>query len=208
MILTIWKKTDKDRNCLIKIENSVWGMLSEKALRTLFHYKLGSLEITEAQAKFLQEELLKSAWNKLLDWLAHQERSEFESRDYLKKRYFHASIIEQCVSEAKKKKFLDDERYTRLLVESLITRQKSPIQIKTKLIEKRLPSTLWEPILSQMYAPEDKRNNLRFQAEKLVRKHAELDKSKCFEKCLTSLYRKGFEVDEARDVLAELIFNR
>jgi SOS response regulatory protein OraA/RecX len=148
MILSIWKKTDTNRNCLIKINDSVWGSMGEKALRTLFHYHVGTFEITESEAKFLQEELLQTAWNNLLNWLVRQERSSFESSEYLKRQLFHSDIINKCLIEAGNKHFIDDSRYCRLLIESLITRQKSPRQIKGKLIEKRLPATLWEPLLT------------------------------------------------------------
>jgi SOS response regulatory protein OraA/RecX len=208
MILTIWKKTDKSRNCLIKIDNSVWGSMGEKTLRTLFHYHLGSFDITESEAQFLQDELLRTAWNKLLDWLARQERSTTESRDFLKKHYFNSTIIEQCISEALKKDFIDDERYCRLLIESLLIRQKSLMQIKTKLIEKRLPSNLWEPVLAELCVPSEQKSILQTQAEKVYLRYYKLDKNICYEKCLTALYRKGFDLDDAREALARLVWNK
>jgi len=205
MTLSIWKKSEQDRNCLIKIDDSVWGTISERALRTLFHYRVGSVEITASEAQFLQDELLKVAWNKLLEWLSRQERSTSECKAYFKKYRFHATIIEQCLAEGIKKRYIDDERYCRLLIESLLNRQKSPVQIKGKLIEKRLPTALWEPLLSEMSPPETKKSIIMAQAEKAYSRYAHLDKKSCFEKCLTALYRKGFALDEARDAL-DLLF--
>lgn len=208
MILTIWKKSDKDRNCLIKIENSVWGTLSEKVLRTFFHYHIGSVEITDSEAKFLREELQRTAWNKLLDWLARQEHSALESRVYLKKHQFHSSIIELCITEALKKNYIDDARYCRLLIESLLNRQKSPFQIKTKMIEKRLPANIWGPILEELSVPEEQKSILRTQAEKAYQRYHKLEKRECYDKCLTALYRKGFDMDDAREVLAAIIWQQ
>jgi SOS response regulatory protein OraA/RecX len=205
MILSIWKKSEQDRNCLIKLEDSVWGTISERALRTLFHYGAGSVEINASEAEFLQAELLKAAWNKLLDWLARQERSTFECMAYLKKHQFHASIIEKCLTEGIKKHYIDDERYCRLLIESLLNRQKSPVQIKSKLIEKRLPTALWEPILSELSQPETNQSIIIAQAEKAYARYAQLDRKTCFEKCLTALYRKGFDLDEARAALDSIL---
>ena len=208
MILTIWKKSEQDRNCLIKIDNSVWGCMSEKALRTLFHYRIGSVEITESEAKFLQDELLRAAWNKLLNWLAKQERAASESRDFLKRHYFHASIIEQCIAEALKRGFIDDKRFCRILIESLLDRQKSPMQIKSKLIEKRLPAALWEPILDELTGPELQKSIIQTQAEKAYLRYRHLDQKTCYEKCLTALCRKGFTLDDIRDVVAGLVWPR
>lgn len=206
MNLAIWKKSEHDRNCLIKIDSSVWGPLSEKALWTLLHYQVGSYEITESEARYLQDELLKNAWHKLLDWLARQEHSTLESRDYLKKQSFHPSIIEHCLQEAVSRNFIDNERYTRLLIESLITRSKSLQQIKNKLIEKRLPSSLWEPLLAEIYQPAEQKSNLEAQAEKVYLRYKHLDKHACYEKCLTALYRKGFDLDDARETVAKLVY--
>jgi SOS response regulatory protein OraA/RecX len=208
MILSVWKKTDKDRNCLIKIDDSVWGTLSEKALRTLFHYHVGSFDITETEALLLQEELLRTAWNNLLNWLGKQERSTFESSEYLKRQSFHPSIIESCITEAVSKHFIDNSRYCRLLIESLIIRNKSPRIIKAKLMEKRLPATLWEPLLSEMYKPQDKQTALREQAEIAYRRYRNLDKHACYEKCLTSLYRKGFDLDDASRIVADIVYQK
>jgi len=208
MILSIWKTTETSRNCLIKIDNSVWGSLSEKALRTLFHYHVGSFDITDSEAKFLQEELLRTAWNNLLNWLARQEHSSNESKDYLKRQHFHASIIDRCLSEAIDKHFIDDARYCRLLIESLIIRNKSPRAIHSKLIEKRLPATLWEPLLGEIYKPQDKKAALMELAEKFYNKYRHLEKRSCYEKCLTALYRKGFELEDASDVVAGLVYRK
>jgi SOS response regulatory protein OraA/RecX len=208
MILSVWKKSEKDRNCLLKIDDSVWGTLSEKALRTLFHYQVGSFDITESEAKFLQEELLRTAWNNLLGWLARQERSSFESTEYLKRLSFHPSIIERCLSEAVSKHFIDDKRYCRLLIESLIARNKSPREIKGKLIDKRLPALLWEPLLAEMYKPQDKKAALREQADLAYRRYRHLDKHACYEKCLTALYRKGFELDDAGSIVADIVYKQ
>jgi SOS response regulatory protein OraA/RecX len=206
MNLAIWKKSEHDRNCLISIDSSVWGSLSEKALRTLLHYQVGSYEITESDAGFIQDELLRNAWHKLLDWLAKQEHSSSEAREYLKKHSFHPSIIEHCLQEAVSKNFINDERYARLLIESLIVRNKSPQEIRTKLIEKRLPSALWEPLLAELYRPTEQKSSLAAQAEKVYLRYKHLEKHACYEKCLTAIYRKGFDLDDAREVVAGLVY--
>ena len=208
MILSIWKKSDSDRNCLIKLDNSVWGTMSEKVLRTLFHYQVGSVEITESEAVFLQDELLRTAWNKLLDWLSRQERSTYECKGYFRKYQYHATIADKCITEATNKHYIDDERYCRLLIESLLNREKSLMQSKTKLIEKRLPTSLWEPILAEMYKPEAKKSVIALQAEKSYIRFAHLDKKTCYEKCLTALYRKGFDLDDSREALEKLLTNK
>jgi SOS response regulatory protein OraA/RecX len=208
MILIIWKKSDTDRNCLIKFDNSVWGTIPEKALRTLFHYQVGSYDISDSEAQALQDELLHTAWNKLLDWLSRQERSSYECKAYFKKFQYHQSIADTCIKEALSKHYIDDERYCRLLIESLLARDKSLMQIKGKLIEKRLPTSLWEPILNELYQPETKKSIIQTQAEKAYQRFCTLDKNTCYEKCLTALYRKGFDLDDSRAALEKLFLHK
>ncbi len=208
MKLTIWKKTEKDRDCLLKIDDSVWGALPEKALRTLFQFRTGSFDITEAQAGVLQDELTRVAWNRLLDWLARQERSTLESREYLKNRQFHSSIIGVCIDKAVSQNYINDKRYCRLLIESLLARRLSRFRIRGKLLEKRLPAPLWEQILDEIVPPAEEKSSLLAQAEKAYHRFRHLDKKACYEKCLAALYRKGFDLEEARETVAGLVYRR
>lgn len=208
MILQIRKISDKDRFCQVIIEHSVWGTMSEKLLRTLFHYLPGEMDITDNEANLLKEELNKIAWNKLLDWLAKQEHSFLESEQYLKKHLFHQSIIEQCLSLAKSKNFINDERYCRMLIESLLIRNKSLFQIKSKLIEKRLPQSLWEPLVAELCAKDGQKEILAVHAAKVYHRYKHLDKRTCYNKCLNALYRLGFDLDDIRDLISDLLDSR
>jgi len=208
MILSIWKKSEKDRNCLIKIDDSVWGTMPEKVLRTLHYYQTGSRKVTESEADILLNELLRIAWNKLTEWLSRQEHSVQDSKDYLHKFNFHDSIIEKCITEALKKSYIDDKRYCELLIKSLIERKKSMMQIKSKLIEKHMPSSLWEPIIQTLDLADIEADNLREQAKKAYLRYRHLDKRECYEKCLTTLFRKGFDLDKSRDVLVRIVWKK
>jgi SOS response regulatory protein OraA/RecX len=208
MILQIRKKSDKDRLCQVIIDNSVWGTMSEKVLRTLFHYLPGEVDITDAEANLLSDELHKTAWNKLLDWLSKQEHSTSESKLYLKKHLFHKTIIEQCIADAKSRNYINDDRYCRLLIESLLIRKKSAFQIKGKLIEKRLPSALWEPILAELLNPHEQQDILVEQAQKVYLRYKHLDYRTCYTKCLSAMYRLGFDTDDAREAITDLLNHR
>jgi SOS response regulatory protein OraA/RecX len=208
MILKLWKKSEADRNSIVFIDNSVWGTISDSLLRTLyadFNYNNSTFEITEADAETIRAELQNYAWAKLVDWLARQEHSTTEVKEYLKRYKFHPSILEYCLSQALEMDYVNDERYCRLLIESLLARQKSPVQIKSKLIEKRLPSSLWKPILDELSSPEQATSILETQAEIITHRYASLERKARFEKCLTALYRKGFALDAARAVLNKLL---
>jgi SOS response regulatory protein OraA/RecX len=59
-----------------------------------------------------------------------------------------------------------------------------------------------------LYKPQVKRTALREQAEKIYQRYRLLDKHTCYEKCLTALYRKGFDLDEASDVVAGIVYQK
>lgn len=208
MTLTLWKKSKHDRSSIVSIEDSVWGTLPDSVLQTLFSgfsYTENSFEISVAEADRIRGELQNIAWNKLVDWLAQQEHSTVESKDYLKRHQFHSTIIGHCLSEALEKDYLNDERYCRLLIESLYMRQKSPVQIKSKLIEKRMPSSLWQPLLQELSSPEQADSILETQAQSIITRYASLEGRARFEKCLTALYRKGFDLETTKEVLHRLL---
>ncbi len=198
MKLTLWKKSEKDRNSVIYIDNEPWGILHDRILRSLFPRLDREGEISSREFKTLQIEIYQFLRQKLWDWLAAREHSSCESIQFLKRYRAHRSIINQLISESVDKNYIDDERFSRLLIESMLARRKSPFQIKAKLIEKKLTSALWEPILEELSTPELILSNLEAQTDKALQKYAHLDSKTCFEKCLAFLFRKGFDLDEAK----------
>jgi len=205
MKLTLFRKTERAKECLIYLEHSVWGCLPCQRLQALFSFSSEVTDLSAAEAESLKTELLNTARRKLWHWLARQEHCCHEAELYLKRWRFHPSLIFTCLQEAQDKGFLDDARYCRLLIESLLERQKSPVQIKAKLYEKHLPSGLWEPILAELVQDHPIHDILQAQAEKVYARYAHLDRRTAREKCLTALYRKGFDLEEAEAVIRALL---
>jgi SOS response regulatory protein OraA/RecX len=216
MILTFRKRSETDRNSLIEIDDSVWGEMPDKALRTLLAdcglavtllplVGSQSLRITEQEYEKIGSGIRDFAWQKLLNWLAMQEHSVSECRAYLHRYSIHSTVMASCLEEAIGRNYIDDQRYCRLLIQSLIDRQKSPLQIKAKLIEKRLPSALWQPILTELTTPESKAEILQVQAEKIYRRFCHLERQICKKKCINALYTKGFNLSDARYAIEQLM---
>ena len=204
MILNYRKTSEHDRNCLIYLDNSVWGTLPVKVLQTLFLSPAETTELTDSEAETVKAELDKYACQKLTDWLAKQEHCSTEAEEYLQRFRFHPTIISRNIALALERNYINDKRYCRMLIESLLERRKSRQQIKGKLIEKRLPSSLWEPILSELADKQTVLSILTEQAEKVYLQYRHLDRHTCWEKCLTALYRKGFDLASAKEALKKI----
>lgn len=194
MNLKIQKKFEQDKSSEIIIDNQCWGALPDKALLPLFPIPFEG-EIEQAETEQLIEMLHSKAREQLLRYLADSEHSSWQCKEYLKRKSYHPSLINPLLQDFEDKKYLDDARFVRILIGSLIERQKSRTYIIGKLRESRLPASLWEEVLQELYNPEDSLEGLKEQVLKLRLRYSELDEYKQKEKIFASLFRKGFGID-------------
>ncbi|MDZ4183149.1 MAG: RecX family transcriptional regulator [Candidatus Cloacimonadaceae bacterium] len=139
--------------------------------------------------------LKQQALSQLLDYLARFEHSEWQSRQFLLRRKYHASIIEESISYCLKKKYISDVRFAELLVRSLIERGSSKQAIISKLYEQHIKPAFWEPILDELYDRDDAAEKLEETLEKYCASHSSLPQNQLREKAFTYLYRKGFDLE-------------
>jgi len=108
----------------------------------------------------------------------------------------HPEIVGKIVSDYLERKYIDDSRFVRILVSSLLERGKSRSFIKLKLREYSIAAELGEAALKELYKPEDSMETLKEMVLKLRLQHKELPEYKQKEKVFTSLYRKGFDLEQ------------
>jgi len=195
MILTIQKKIEKDRNSQVTLDHVCWGVLPDRALLPLYPVPCET-EITETAAEELINVIIAYAREQLYKYLAASEHSSSQCRTYLSRKKLHTSVIDLLIGEFRDKKYIDDSRYVRLLITSLIDRGKSRNHIIGKLREQHLPPDLWEAALQELFDPEANANTLQDMVLKLRLRHADLPTAKQKEKVVSSLYRKGFDLDD------------
>ncbi len=184
MLLKIKKRFERDRSSQILIDNVSWGVLSDRTLLPLYPVPFEGEIATDAFNE-LCGIIEKHSREQLLKYLAEGEHSSSQCRDFLKRKHVHPSFI----------KYIDDARFVRILISSLVERGKSRTYIVHKLRELSLPSTLWEEVLAELYNPADSLEALKEMVIKLRLQHRELPLSKQKEKVFTSLFRKGFDMD-------------
>lgn len=195
MNLKILKKIEKDRNSQVILDHVCWGVLPDRTLLPLYPVPCET-EISDTAAEELIIVIISFAREQLYKYLAAGEHSSSQCSSYLNRRKLHPSVIDLLLSEFLDKKYIDDNRYVRLLISSLIDRGKSRNHIIGKLREQHLPSELWEAPLQELFDPETNANTLQDMVLKLRLQHAELPLGKQKEKVVSSLYRKGFDLDD------------
>ncbi|MDD2227860.1 MAG: regulatory protein RecX [Candidatus Cloacimonetes bacterium] len=132
----------------------------------------------------------------MLKYLADSEHSSGQCRDYLKRKHVHPSISTKIVRDYLERKYIDDSRFVHILISSLIERGKSRSYIIHKLREQHIAAELWEDVLNEQYNPENSLEMLKEMVLKLRLQHKELPEYKQKEKVFTSLYRKGFDMEQ------------
>ena len=194
MHLKIQKKFEHDKSSQVILDNHCWGVLSDRTLLPLFPIPYEG-EIDEPSAAELIAALESQARARLLKYLAEREHSSTQCRDLLARKHLHPSLSKKIIADYENKKYIDDTRFTNLLITSLIERGKSKPQIVGKLIELKLPETLWRGILNELYKPEVSLESLQEMVLKLRLRYAELPLAKQRDKIYSSLARKGFDFD-------------
>ena len=150
---------------------------------------------------FIREHVLKQAQKAILDYLAKAERTSHDCKIYLKRQDIPDNVISFVIDEAKSKQWLSDERYAELYTEDAIMMQRSPLNTKHKLLQKRIPANIIDKAIKKHYDKEKKDEIIEELIDKLLAKHAGLKPDKQFEKIATALYNKGFEYGDYEALL-------
>jgi regulatory protein len=138
------------------------------------------------------------AYIRALDLIARRQRSEWELRDYLKRKDYEPDIIEKTVQRVRDAGYLDDKKFALAWVENRrLLKSVSKRRLWQELKQKRVSDDIISEVLAEDEADErevlrelvtKKRNQLRYQ-----------DK----DKLMQYLLRQGFRYDDVKEVLHE-----
>ncbi|MFA5498485.1 MAG: RecX family transcriptional regulator [Candidatus Cloacimonadia bacterium] len=180
------------------------GVLPSTALR-----QYGDSDIfilNDEEAVLLEKEIVKYAWNRLLNYLSIRERSEAECVNYLYGLSLNEKFTQQLLSKGKEYNYLNDERFAELFVTSYLNRNKSRSETKTALYQKRIEPRIIEEALEKYYPADESSRVLAHHVEKGIRKYPDRNSRKDQQKCIAYLMRKGFSYSDFRDSLDKYYF--
>jgi len=101
--------------------------------------------------------------------LARRPHSCAELKTKLIKKGFDKELIAKLIEELKKKKYLDDEEYTRLFIQDEFKLKKSgPLIIKHKLLSKGIDQVTINDLIQEIYSEELQLQNCDYLAQKKI----------------------------------------
>jgi regulatory protein len=140
------------------------------------------------------------------DLLSRSPKSEKEIRTKLKQKKISESNIVKVITSLKDLKFLDDENYAKLFLESKLRNNPAgKIVIKNKLREKGIDKELIEESLENFYDDALEEKKAESILLKYLKKKSKEDKFKLKQKCFQHLVSKGFSFDLVNDLLRKHI---
>jgi regulatory protein len=118
--------------------------------------KIG-LEISEDDVEKLKsEDAVKKLYNKSLSFIARRQRSEKEIRDYLAKKLYTHKLkpedvdLEPIIDKLKSYKFIDDEEFAKLWINSRIKKGVGPKKLFLELLQKGVNKEIINPLLDEI----------------------------------------------------------
>lgn len=180
--------------------------LSEDSL--VKHRLLKGSEVSEELLNQVKEEAsFDIGYQKALNYLSYQLRSEKEIKDYLKKQEITPPQIKQIIDKLKDLSLLDDKVFAESYVRTAIrTTDKGPQGVKEFLMKKGVPSDFIDEALILF----DDTHQLELGqklGEKMARKYQKSSQKERINKIRQQLFIKGFKSDVISSVIDGLDFD-
>ncbi len=139
------------------------------------------------------------AYNQALSQIARRQRSEWEVRDYLKRKEYDPELAQEIINRLYQNRFLDDEAFARAWVENRrLLKSTSQRRLTMELRQKRVSDDIIKRVLDDDET--DERQVLR----ELVARKRKQTRYQDSQKLLAYLMRQGFGYDDVKSVMAEL----
>jgi len=185
---------------IIKFDDQIRGILNLRILRKLELVDNELTEINPDLAEIVDQEIINTAWRKFTNWIAFSERSIAKSRQYLLHIPLAQDITDILINKALEYNYLNDDRFTRLMIESLIDKRKSPIEIKHKLREHQIPAQMIDELLNELYDQETLNKIMENLVEQLYFRWEISDVNRRENKICEKLSRRGFDYHQVKEI--------
>lgn len=156
-------------------------------------------ELTKQELSALKDRaVLDKAYDRALNLISHRPRSEFELRDYLKRKDYDEEAIVQTLNRLSERGYIDDLDFAQRWV---ATRRLLKSTSKRRLFQELRQKRISDDIISQVLEGDetDEKQVLR----ELVEKKRRQSKYQDNQKLMQYLARQGFNYDDIRSALAD-----
>lgn len=203
--ITRQKNNDQRYNIFI---NEEYAFAVDEAVLIQFELKKGKVLDEFDMGEIAYEEEIRKAFNKALGFLSFQMRSEHEVKEKLKKLEFGEAVILEAIQKLYQYGFLNDEAYSKALLETKKkTQKKGPRAIAQDMQKKGIDKALQQQVLTQ-YSEEQQVDIALALAEKLVRSETKKTPTQVKQKIQDLLLRKGYSFAIITTVLDNITLKR
>ncbi|MEK4627174.1 MAG: recombination regulator RecX [Solibacillus sp.] len=165
---------------------------------------LEQFEIDEIQ----YEDEIAKAFNKGLNFLSFQMRSEHEVRRKLLQAGHGEAVVQEAIHKLTKLSFLNDESFSKALLETRKrTVKKGPAAIRQDLIQKGIDKGIQNQVLSTFSHEEQLKLALEL-AEKAIRSNQNKTPVQVKQKIQEILLRKGYTYTVVTEILEQIELKR
>lgn len=142
-----------------------------------------------------------------LFYLQYRSRSEREIREYLKRKKASEEVVEHIVSKLKEQKFLDDEAFAKMWIESRIrskprSQRLLKIELRRKGIHEDIIDLVFDNTEGEVVGDTALAKKL---AEKKIRRYTHLPREEIYVKLGSLLARHGFNWETIKTAIDEIL---
>lgn len=196
------QKKRKNRCSIFLDDEFSFGLDQEIVLH--FGLKKGDVLTDQQIEEILLNEEKKRAKDRALNFLFYRNRSEKEIRTKLKDVGYDEIIIEWVISELKRLKFLDDQRFAQSYAQTqMITRPMGEYFLKRELKKKGIDSELIEQTIKKVYEEKDQLSVAIELAQQRKKRYKNIDEKKAKKRVSDFLLRRGFDWDVVSEVMEQ-----
>jgi regulatory protein len=147
---------------------------------------------------------IKKAYNLAVQYLALRMRSEFEVRQYLRKKEMEDPIVNEVIHKLYHHQFLNDEEFSNAYVRTQMnTSDKGAVQIKRELKEKGINDSLIDECICH-FSNAEQVEKASLLATKFLQKNHKDSQRVMKQKLEQMLVRKGYPYDVIQEALSTI----
>ncbi len=207
VISKITRQKNNDQRYNIYINEKYTFAVDESTLIKFGLTKGKILEQFDIDEITYEDEIAK-AFNRGLNFLSYQMRSEYEVKKKLLDAGFGEAVVLEAVRKLEKLGLLNDETYSKALLETKKkTAKKGPMAIKQDLIKKGISKETQEKVLNTFTYDEQLKLALSL-AEKTAKANAKKTPMQVKQKIQEFLSRKGYSFDIINEILDQISLER
>ena len=166
-----------------------------------YHIKENCEMSDEAFSQILQEDQVRFAYEKGLNWIAYARRTEKQVRDYFKRLQIEEEAAQAAVDKLKEYRYVDDQEYAADMAQVLKEKGLGKRAVAYKLMSKGIDRQIAFQAAEDSEEQEEARAKRLY--EKLAAKYAQEEPLKRRRKINANMAAKGFSYDLIAKLFSE-----